>query len=718
MAIGKNIKGITIEFSGDTTKLGKAMESIRKDAKSVDAQLKQVNNALKFNPKNTELLAQKQQLLGQKVDLTKNKLNALREAQAKMDADPSVDKTSQDYMELRREIIVTESQLRNFTKQLKEVENIKFTQVGEGLQKIGGKMQTVGKGMTKYVTGPIVAAGAAATAAFNEVQKGLNIVTQKTGATGEALAGMQESVKSIAKTVPADFETIGAAVGEVNTRFGLQGQELENLSAQFVKFAKLNSTDVSTSIDQVQKAMTAFGVPVEEASDMLDLLNKVGQNTGVSMDTLTQSLVTNAPALQAMGFTANQAATFLGQLEVSGVDSTKVMTGLQKALVNGAKAGKTMPEVMSEIQQSIVGATSETDAMNAATEIFGAKAGPAIATAARNGALDFDSLASSVTHAEGSLNETFENTLTPAEKFQTTMNALKVTGYEIANTVLPMIQPVLDKISTAVQNLAAKWKELSPETQKMILIFAGIAAAIGPVLIVIGKLATGIGAIIKILPMLGSAFTVLTGPVGLVIAAIAAAIAIGVLLYKNWDKIKEKAGKLKEYVIGAFKALKEGVKRLFGDIKDAMIAPIEAARDAIKGIIKKIKGFFDFDFKLPDLKTPHFTIDPPGWSIGDLLHGVIPDLNVDWYAKGGIFRSPSVIGVGEAGPEAVLPIEKLQGMLASMADSIVNGILTGNQLQAAGTGGEIVIKNYLYPSGPQMGEQTVKMYDQYKRILG
>lgn len=718
MAIGKNIKGITIEFSGDTTKLGKAMESIRKDAKSVDAQLKQVNNALKFNPKNTELLAQKQQLLGQKVDLTKNKLNALREAQAKMDADPSVDKTSQDYMELRREIIVTESQLRNFTKQLKEVENIKFTQVGEGLQKIGGKMQTVGKGMTKYVTGPIVAAGAAATAAFNEVQKGLNVVTQKTGATGEALAGMQESVKNIAKTVPADFETIGAAVGEVNTRFGLQGQELEDLSAQFVKFAKLNETDVSTSIDQVQKAMTAFGVPVEEAGDMLDLLNKVGQNTGVSMDTLTQSLVANAPALQSMGFTANQAATFLGQLEVSGVDSTKVMTGLQKALVNGAKAGKTMPEVMSEIQQSIVGATNETDAMNAATEIFGAKAGPAIATAARNGALDFDALTSSVTQAEGSLNETFENTLTPAEKFQTTMNALKVTGYEIANTVLPMIQPVLDKISTAVQNLAAKWKELSPETQKMILIFAGIAAAIGPVLIVIGKLATGIGAIIKILPMLGSAFTVLTGPVGLVIAAIAAAIAIGVLLYKNWDKIKEKAGKLKEYVIGAFKALKEGVKRLFGDIKDAMIAPIEAARDAIKGIIKKIKGFFDFDFKLPDLKTPHFTIDPPGWSIGDLLHGVIPSLDVDWYAQGGIFRSPSVIGVGEAGPEAVLPIEKLQEMLANMADSIVNGILTGNQLQAAGTGGEIVIKNYLYPSGPQMGEQTVKMYDQYKRILG
>ena len=718
MAIGKNIKGITIEFSGDTTKLGKALESIRKDAKSVDAQLKQVNNALKFNPKNTELLAQKQQLLGQKVDLTKDKLNALREAQAKMDADPSVDKTSQDYMELRREIIVTESQVRNFTKQLKEAKNIKFTQVGDQFQKIGGKMQAVGKGMSKYVTAPIVGGAAASVAAWKEVDEGLDIITQKTGASGKALEGMQDSAKNLAQTIPVSFEEAGSAIGEVNTRFGLTGKSLEDLSGQFLKFAQLNGTDVSTSIDQVQKAMAAFGVPAEEAGGMLDVLNKVGQDTGVSMDTLTQSLVTNAPALQAMGFTANKAATFLGQLEVSGVDSSKVMTGLQKALVNGAKAGKTMPEVMQEIQQSIVGASSETEAMNAATELFGAKAGPAIATAARSGALDFQSLAASVTDAEGSLDSTFENTLDPADKFTLALNSLKVTGYEIADTVFKYLNPALEKLSGWLRDLAAKWETLSPQTQKAILVAAGIAAALGPVLIFIGKVATGIGSIITLIPKLGAAFTFLTGPVGLVIAAIGAAIAIGVLLYKNWDKIKAAAKKLKEFVTATFKAMKDSVKKTFSDLKDAMLARIRAARDAIKKIIEKIKSFFDFDFKLPDLKTPHFSIDPPGWSIGDLLHGVIPDLNVDWYAKGGIFRSPSIIGVGEAGAEAVLPIDRLQGMLAGMADSIVNGILMGGQLQQAGAGGEIKIVNYLYPNGPAMGEQTVRMYDQYKRILG
>ena len=99
MAVGSKVKGITIEFNGDTTKLGRALSDVDNKTKAVDKSLKEVNNALKFNPKNTELLAQKQQLLGQKVDQTKERLKLLQETQKKMDDDPSVDKTSQDYME-------------------------------------------------------------------------------------------------------------------------------------------------------------------------------------------------------------------------------------------------------------------------------------------------------------------------------------------------------------------------------------------------------------------------------------------------------------------------------------------------------------------------------------------------------------------------------------------------------------------------------------------
>ena len=751
MAIGKNIKGITIEFNGDTTKLGKVITAIDKQTKSLDKDIRAVDKALKFNPGNTELLAQKQQLLGQKVDETKKRLEALKTAQAELDDDPAVDKTSQDYMELRREIIETESKLKHFEQQARELNNIKLKALGDEMQKVGDKMKAVGEGMTKYVTGPIVAAGAASVAAFKEVDAGLDIVTQKTGATGKELDGMHEIVKNIAASVPADFETIGTAVGEVNTRFGLTGDALESLSTKFVQFAKLNNTDVNAAIDTTQKAMAAFGMSADEAEGFLDVLNKVGQETGVDMNTLSQSLVTNAAALKAMGFNSTEAANFVGQLEKSGIDASTAMAGLQKALVNGAKEGKTMGEVLAEIQSSIVNAGSDTEALAAATEIFGAKAAPKMSEALRSGALDLQALSSSSLDAADSVNKTFEQTLDPADKFTMALNQAKITGYEVGATLLDILVPALDKLSSFLKAVQEKWDGLSPGMKDFIIKAAMIAAAVGPVLVIIGSLITKVGMLLTFLPALagalpaiGAAFSALAGPVGIAIAAIAALIAIGVALYKHWDQVKEFLTKcwdgikaacvavfdgIKAYFqtvftiyktlfTAAFTALKNIASATFEAIKKVITAPIEGALKIIKAIIEKIKALFNFKVSLPKIKLPHFSIKPKGWQLGDLLKGKIPTLGIDWYAQGGIFASPSVIGVGEAGPEAVLPIEKLQGMLAQMADNIVNGMLTGMQLQGAGSGGEITIPIYLYPSGPKMGEETVKMYDQYKRILG
>ena len=120
MALGGTIKGITIEFNGDTTKLGKAFTDINAKAEGVDRALKEVNRALKFNPHNTELLAQKQTLLKTKIAQTKEQLNALKAAQKTLDDDPAVDKTSQEYMKLKREIIEAESKLNHFNAELQK----------------------------------------------------------------------------------------------------------------------------------------------------------------------------------------------------------------------------------------------------------------------------------------------------------------------------------------------------------------------------------------------------------------------------------------------------------------------------------------------------------------------------------------------------------------------------------------------------------------------
>ena len=218
------------------------------------------------------------------------------------------------------------------------------------------------------------------------------------------------------------------------------------------------------------------------------------------------------------------------------------------------------------------------------------------------------------------------------------------------------------------------------------------------------------------IPMLIPMIASIAAPVLIVIGVIAALIAIGVALYKNWDKIKAAAAALKNFVVRIFTSLKDGVKNIFTNIKNAMVKPIEKARDLIRGIINKIKGFFSFKFKLPHIKLPHFAINPKGWHLGDLLEGVIPSLGIDWYAKGGIFNKPKVIGVGEAGPEAVVPIDKLQTMISESNSQLVAAMITAMQAMNTGAnGGEF--KFVINLGGTQVATEIFKLNKQGKIIM-
>ena len=689
------IKGITIEFRGDTTKLDKALRSVDKETRSIDKELRAVNKSLKFNPTSVELWRQKQQLLSAKVSETSEKLDLLKQAQNKMDTD-KVDKNSQEYRELQREIIETESKLKHFEGELRKVGNAKLQALGAQFKQVGDKMKTAGSNLTKYVTGPILGIAGASVKAFNEVQNGLNVVTNKTGATGAALAEMQDIARDLAKNLPVDFETAGTAVGELNTRFGVTGDELAKLSEDYIKFAKVNGVDLNQAIDETQKALSAFGLTAEDAPALLDRLTKAGQESGASVDTLTSGLIQNATAFQELGLNMDQSVNLMSQIEKSGANSETVMGGLRKALKNAAEEGIPLDQALSELQDTILNGTDGMDGLTAAYDLFG-KSGDQIYGAVKNGTLDFSALGEEATDAGGTLDSVFNETLTPADQFQMAMNQLKDVGYEIGNTLLPMITPLLEKVSEKLQALSDWWNGMSPETQKMILIIGGILAAIGPLLMIIGSLAGALGSIIALAPVLGSAFSALLGPIGLVIAAVAAAIAIGVALYKNWDKIKETAG------------------RVWGAIKNAITKPIKAAADFIKKVIDKIKSFFQFKVSLPKIKLPHFAIRPKGWKLGDLLEGVIPSLGIDWYAKGGIFNSPSVIGVGEAGPEAVLPIEKLQTMINAANSQLAAAIITAMQTANAGGSGQIELVVNL--GGANVATEIFKLNKQGKQIM-
>lgn len=144
------------------------------------------------------------------------------------------------------------------------------------------------------------------------------------------------------------------------------------------------------------------------------------------------------------------------------------------------------------------------------------------------------------------------------------------------------------------------------------------------------------------------------------------------------DKVKEKAGELKDKVKEKITEMVDKVKEKVKGVKDKLTKPFKDAKDKIKEIVDKIKGFFSFKIEFPKIKLPHFSIKPAGWKIGDLLEGSIPKLGIDWYAKGGVFEKPTAFGMnggnvmvgGEAGAEAIVPLEKNTEWLDKIADKL------------------------------------------------
>ncbi len=357
---------------------------------------------------------------------------------------------------------------------------------GSSLNGFGKKTEMIGNTINKNVSLPIAAGFTAAMAAWSQVDNGFDTVIQKTGATGEALQKMQESVQKIATTLPVSFQDAGTAVGEVNTRFGLTDAALEKTTEQFLRFAKVNGVDVNSSIDTVQKAMSAFGLSADDTGAVLDTLNKVGQDTGISMEVLEQDIVMNATALQGMGLNIASSATLLGKLEKSGVDVQTVMMGMKKVQANAMSEGISMQEAFQKAVSSSEGAI----------DVFGTKAGPQLYQSFLNGSISADMFTDSSISLEdalGSTEETFNAMLDPADQWKTTLNNLMVLGYEIGNSTMPIISQAVETVTPIIKDLAEKWNNLSPGTRDLIIKAGLLAVAAGPVLTIGGKLIGGIG---------------------------------------------------------------------------------------------------------------------------------------------------------------------------------------------------------------------------------
>lgn len=662
------MKVLSAEYTTAATKaklFGSETDSLKAKAESLTQKITVQKGIVQLNSEQQEKLTKKLSEQKTKQEELKGKIDAAKEAYAKSTEETGknseqskalkeeLDKLEQEYKANETAIGKTETALANQTVKTEksktalmnmeaELKNVNEQLKDNKLEKFatacdtaGTKMESFGKKMS-VVSAGIAGIGAASIAAFKELDEGYDTIVTKTGATGEALEGLTKSADNVFGTMPEDMSTVGEAIGEVNTRFHTTGTELEKTSKQFIQFATINGTNVTQSVDQVDKIMKAWNVDASQTGNLLGLLTAKAQETGISVDTLESNVLDNNAAFKEMGLSLPQAINLMAQFDANGVDSTQAMAGLKKALQNATSEGKSMDEALSETIGSIKNAKTETEAMQIATELFGKKGAAEMTKAIRENRIDLTSLSSSMEEYGTTVEDTYNGTLDPIDNAKVAMNNAKLALSTLASTAQTSAAPMIEKLTGKIQELTKWFTSLSPAQQETILKVGLVVAAIGPLSIGFGKVAKGISDTVttgqkfvsgaaKIIAKITAktaataagtaadtagtaataahtaattAATATTGgmtaaqtalnavmnlcPIILIVTLIAGLIAAGVALYKNWDTVKEKLSELWGNIKEKFNAIKETITGAFTKAKEAVTNKVKEIGDSIK----------------------------------------------------------------------------------------------------------------------------------------
>ena len=479
------------------------------------------------------------------------------------------------------------------------------------LQKIeeaGEKVSNVGKKMSIGVTAPIVAAGAAGLAAFSEVDEALDTIITKTGATGDVADSLATSFENVGSNTHLELQTVGEAIGEVNTQFGFMDKKLEDSTNYILQFAEINGTDVSQSAIYARQAIEAYDLSYDDLNKVLDVTTKTSQNTGQAVDSLFDSAIKGAPQIKQLGLSFGEGVTLMGQFEQAGIDGNAALSSLSKATVTYAKDGKSLSEGLGELQDKIMNASSETDAINAAAEVFGTKGGPRMADAIRRGTLNLEDLAKIADESQGSVGETFEATLDPIDKSNQAMNNAKLALAGVGESVQISLLPFFEMAIDALKSFKGWWDSLDQGTKNWIITLAGIAAVIGPALVVIGtlmssvtKITTGVKDLATVWSGLGKLFGLSGGWFAVAVIAIAALVAGLVWAYNNVEWFRNGVNAffqgVSDIAVEVFNFMGGYISNIFGGIIQNFQNFFNAGKRIFTGFIDFITGIFTGDWE-------------------------------------------------------------------------------------------------------------------------
>lgn len=485
----------------------------------------------------------------------------------------------------------------------------------EGFTVMKGVLADLAATAIKAVVQGLKDLGKAAIDAWTQFDEGTDTIIKMTGATGEAAQELQDSFAKVSKRIVGDSNTIGKTMGELNTRFNFTGQELEDATVAFLKFADVTGADAADAVADVNKALVASGKDINDYQEILDALTVASQKSGVSVSKVSDALTKYGAQTRALGMDIDEVVALFAQFESAGINSEAAIAGIVKATGKWQASGQDAEITLAKTINSIKTETSELKAAELATEAFGNKAGPELADAIRSGRFEFTELTKAVKNSAGAVERTFEETQDAPDKLKLAVQGLKVDLAQTTNELLtefaPDIEKALTKIGKALKDdiipaikNAIKWIK---DNRTMILTTLSSLAA-GLVALNVVKIITGLVNAFKAFKAAQEGATVAqwllntamnANPIGIIIAAITALVTAFVLLWNKseafrdffigmWEAIKEVIAEAWEFIAGVFEEAWDIIKGVW----EGAVEFFTGLWSGIKNAFKSVKDFF------------------------------------------------------------------------------------------------------------------------------
>lgn len=602
-----NIKGITIEIGSDTKKFKSGLKDLNQSAKDLQNELKYVNQALKHDPKNTDLLRQKQELLTKSVSETKSKLESLKAAKEKADKDMAngTEVNQEQYRRLVREISTTENSLKNLTKEMKNFGSVSAQQIaaaGEKMQDVGGKVEGVGKKLLP-VTGAVVGLGVAAVKTAADFDAAMSQVAAVSGASGEDLERLRKKAREMGEQTKFSASEAAEAMNYM-AMAGWKTEDMLNGIEGIMSLAAASGENLGSVSDIVTDALTAFGLSAADAGHFSDVLAQASSNANTNVGMMGSTFQKVAPVAGALGYSVEDMSLAIGLMANASIKAEVAGTSLKTALANMAKPTdaqaaamkqygislinadgtmKSFGEVVNNLRSSL-GGLSEAEQVAAASTIFGKESFAGMLAIVNASEADFNKLTDAVYNCDGAAKNMAD---TMQDNLPGQLEILKSQMDELAISVGEILMPVIRDIVTHLQNFMDKLNGMSEEQQKTVVVIGLLAAALGPVIIIIGTLIQSIGAIMTVAPAVATALgavkiaiAAIGGPVTIVIAVITALVLKLIHAYNTseefrnkvnavFDAVGNKVNAVINTIIGVFQSGIAYYKNAVSDIKAA-----------------------------------------------------------------------------------------------------------------------------------------------------